>query len=208
MSFDMQNLFSSMSQYATQKIELYTSRGVALLPGTTVCVVISGTSQVYCELSSVVNMNGQPRASHSERDVLAAMQRNNDTVVQFLALYELSGQSIIPCSNCIQYMLQMNPMNANCQVVLPDRICSIMEYLQPTAPAMPNTPHVPANGPIVTSVPTPSVPVMSTSISVANQEASANSTAIREKIGKLKKDFNKPVELEEDTKKKKFFGLF
>lgn len=203
MSVDTQNLFSSMSQYASQKIESYTSRGIALLPGTTVCVIISGTSQVYCEVSSVVNVNGQPRASHSERDVLAAMQRNNDPVVQFLALYELSGRSIIPCNGCIQYMLQMNPMNTNCQVVLPDRICSVMEYLQP---AMPNAPHIPANGPVVTSVPTRSG--MSASISVANQEASANSTAIREKIGKLKKDFNKPVELEEDTKKKKFFGLF
>jgi cytidine deaminase len=205
MSVDMQNLFSSMSQYATQKIELYTSRGVALLPGTTVCVVISGTSQVYCEVSSVANINGKPCASHSERDVFAAMQRNNDPVVQFLALYELSGQSIIPCSGCIQYMLQMNPMNTNCQVVLPDRICSIMEYLQPIMPNAPQ-PHIPANGPVVTSVPTRSG--MSASISVANQEASANSTALREKIGKLKKDFNKPVELEEDTKKKKFFGLF
>ena len=210
MQFENSDLFAELSSYIYQKLKYYKSSDIALMPGSTICAAMSTNGKIYCEVSSVSQMNGTVSVSHSERDVLELMRRNNDPIPQYMLLMDTNGAPIIPCPGCIQFITSINPQ---VMIVLPNdtHLMSLHISAMPNPMPMNNQPMRPAQAPSAPKPnPTFAVPPKpaASTMSVKAQEDSASSALIRNKLSALKEEINQPVEPEEVDKKKRFFGLF
>lgn len=212
MQFENSDLFAELSPYIYQKLKQYKSSDIALMPGSTICAAMSTNGKIYCEVSSVSQMNGTVAVSHSERDVLELMRRNNDPIPQYILLMDTNGAPIIPCPGCIQFITSINPQ---VMIVLPNdtHLMSLHISAMPNPRPMNNQPMVSAQNTMSSAPkpnPTSAVPPKPAAsiMSVKAQEDSASSTLIRNKLSALKDEINQPVEPEEVEKKKRFFGLF
>ncbi len=109
--------------------------GAYISPEDTVCVICAASQKVYVGISRVETRNGQPMNIHAEIVAMQQMHAAGDTVAESLLMCNLmSRRPMLPCNGCIQYMIQHNPENAKCQVVLPDRNIPLSEIGKP----MPN----------------------------------------------------------------------
>ena len=212
------DLFAELSPHAYDKLAYFKNQGIALMPGTTVCVMVSATNRWYCEISNVTNINGSYTVSHAERDVLKTMENYGDAVVQYILLLNENGQPIIPCAGCIQYILNANPQNANAYMVLPNNDTRLLKSFLPNY-SMPNSippiddnaypvPNTPYTGMSPMNNMQQSVNKQSANISVKVQTDSSNGNILKDRLSELKGTVNTEVEAEEIDKKKRFFGLF
>ena len=105
----------------------------------TVCAVRARSGRIFTGIS---RMN-----IHAEVEAVQNMLAAGDTIIdEFVLISTQSRVQLLPCNNCISYILSIHPENANCAVLMPDRAIRITDVGMFTNPA-PNAPF-PQNGPV------------------------------------------------------------
>ena len=99
------------------------SRNGILDPGTTICVLVSATGRVY---------NGVSRPNvHAEVEAVRNMQAYGENAVTTLILVDANTRlAMLPCPNCMNYILTLNQVNYNAVVAMPDRPVPFGEIIQ------------------------------------------------------------------------------
>ncbi len=120
-------------------------------PEDTVCVIYAASTRMYVGVNHSEMQNGMTVNVHAEIDAVRKMLAGGDTAAQYLLLISvMTRQPMLPCNGCIGFILTQGQDNANCQVVLPDRMIPIMQIGQP-AGGMPYNGAAPAGGSMYTS---------------------------------------------------------
>lgn len=212
------NPYSVMSQAAFTKLNSFRNDGIALFPDSTVCVAISASNRLYCEVSGTMSVNGKIYATHSERDVYKIMCNSNDGTIARLLLMNSNGQPMLPCMDCLQYLVATNNANLGAILTLPDREIYFSEFFSTMAP---HTMVGQPNNEPTSQMPSAPIPTVSaTPLSVSNhdnhefinkQTQNANENILRQRLGNIMKgsrDISDDDLPEEAKSKKKRFGLF
>ena len=83
-------------------------------PEDTVCSVKSRSGRIFTGAS---HMN-----IHAEIEAIRNMQAAGEGIVDELVLISTQTRvQLLPCNNCVGYILSLHPENANCAVIMPDR---------------------------------------------------------------------------------------
>lgn len=115
--------FEAIYNVALDVLNKLTQERGFLNPGETVCVISSRSGRVYNGVSHVEMMNGVPTPIHAEVDAIRNMQNLGEYVVDTLVLIDAATRSpMLPCNNCISYILSLNPENQMGSVAMPDRL--------------------------------------------------------------------------------------
>ena len=103
----------------------------------TVCVVQARSGRVYTGISRM--------SQHAEIEAIRNMQAAGEVIIDGMILLSVGTRlPLLPCNNCIGYILSLHPDNAGCYVILQDRIIRLGETAMytagsaPTAGLMPN----------------------------------------------------------------------
>lgn len=100
---------------------MVSSRGY-IEPNTTVCVIMTKTGRVFNGVSH--------NEVHAEVEAVRNMQGFNETAVEALILVDAGSRlAILPCINCIRYIISLNPVNAGAMVNMPDRPVPFQEII-------------------------------------------------------------------------------
>lgn len=102
-------------------------------PEDTVCSVKSRSGRIFTGAS---HMN-----IHAEIEAIRNMQSAGEGIVDELVLISTQTRvQLLPCNNCVGYILSLHPENANCAVIMPDRAIRLADvgmFASPP-PGMPN----------------------------------------------------------------------
>jgi len=102
-------------------------------PEDTVCSVKSRSGRIFTGAS---HMN-----IHAEIEAIRNMQAAVEGIVDELVLISTQTRvQLLPCNNCVGYILSLHPENANCAVIMPDRAIRLADvgmFASPP-PGMPN----------------------------------------------------------------------
>jgi cytidine deaminase len=99
------------------------SRNGVIEPGTTICVLVTAAGRIY---------NGVSRPNvHAEIEAVRNMQAYGENAVTTLILVDANSRlALLPCVNCLNYILTLSPTNYNAVVAMPDRPVPFGEILQ------------------------------------------------------------------------------
>ena len=166
-----------------------------LRPGDTVCAIQSRSGRVYTGIS---RMN-----LHAEIDAIRNMQGAGEVIIDgILLLSAQNGLPMLPCNNCIGYILSLHPENAGCCAILQDRIVRLSETMifAPPQGGMPGDTGVFAGAPQFSQ---------NNEYRMANTE-NATSDILKSRVNSLIGDLEDDDEEDEDEKKprKGLFGFF
>jgi cytidine deaminase len=209
--------------------------GAYLTPNDTVCAIESASGRIYTGISRA-DMNTM---IHAEIDAVRNMLAAGENIVQGLLLIGTQSRApMLPCNNCLSYILSLAQENASCMIMMQDRMISIGEvgmYAAPTggmnAPqnfGAPNgqqfmTGHGFTGGGMVSplqAAPVPRSGATSVSVSVSRYDidemtaSNAKSKLLKDKVSNLMKvaedddDDDEFLESLEKDTKKKRFGFF
>jgi cytidine deaminase len=107
----------------------------------TVCALRARSGRVFTGIS---RQNGQ-MGIHAEVDAIQNMQAAGDFIVDEMVLISTQTRiQLLPCNNCISYILSLHPENANCAVLMPDRAIRLTDVGMFANPA--SNPPFPPNG--------------------------------------------------------------
>ena len=121
-----QNMFKVAQEIALQRMNTG-----QCTPNDTVCVISAASKQVYTGVNHAEMQNGMMINIHAEIDAVQQMRAGGDTIAEYILLIgAMSLQPILPCNNCMNFILAQAPENANCQVVLPDRMIPLPQIGQ------------------------------------------------------------------------------
>jgi deoxycytidylate deaminase len=99
------------------------SRNGIMEAGATVCVLASVTGRVY---NGVSHQN-----VHAEIEAVRNMQAYGENAITTIILVDANTRlALLPCINCLNYILTLNPVNYNAFVAMPDRPVPFSEVLQ------------------------------------------------------------------------------
>lgn len=114
--------FNQIYNTATEVINsIAATRGV-IEPNTTVCVIFSKTGRIYNGVSQ--------KEIHAEIDAVRNMQTMGENAIDSLILVDAaSKRAILPCMNCLSYILSLNPINSTAFISMPDRPVPFQEIL-------------------------------------------------------------------------------
>ena len=109
----------------------------------TVCAVKARSGRIFTGTSHI---NGTMNV-HAEVEAVQNMLAAGDSVIdEFVLISTQSRVQLLPCNNCISYILSIHPENVNCAVLMPDRAIRMADVGMFTNP-IPNAPY-PPNGPM------------------------------------------------------------
>lgn len=178
--------FEAIYAAAVEVVNQITAGGETPSPDKTVCVICSGSGRIYYGVS---------RADiHAEVDALRNMQGMGENKVDTMILIDsLNRTAMLPCNNCVGFILSQNPENAQGSIAMPDRLIPLSEVGMyaggGTAP--------PGGG---FSAPPP------------GKNIHAKGDLLKNRVGAIMQgvddDDDDEEEEEEKPRKKKFFGLF
>ena len=122
--------------------------GAFISPADTVCTIQTISGRIYTGISRT-DMN---QTIHAEIDAVQNMLAAGENTIEGLLLINTHSRTpMLPCNNCIGYIMSLAPANANCMIMMPDRMISISEVGMFAAP-MGNMPepnryggHAPGN---------------------------------------------------------------
>lgn len=202
--------------------------GAYVTPSDTVCSIQTASGRVYTGISRT-DMNNQ---IHAEVDAVSNMLAAGENVIVGLLLIGTQTRTpLLPCNNCLGYILSLAPENSGCMIMLQDRMIGINEVGRFAAPmgGMPenqnfggHTPvkpqfssaHAyaagPMNPPPTVSAPQPAEPEITTVQGAASATAeNATGDLLRNKVNSLLRVADDTDEfLESLPTKKKKFGFF
>lgn len=97
------------------------SRGF-IEPNSTVCVVYSKTGRVYNGVSQ--------NDIHAEVNAVRNMQSMGENAVDSIILVDVqSRRAMLPCFNCLNFIISINPINTTALIAMPDRPVPFQEIL-------------------------------------------------------------------------------
>ena len=100
-------------------------------PDDTVCVIFAASQRVFYGVNHLQMQNGMQVNVHAEIDAMQHMVQGGEVLAEYLLLINvMSMQAMLPCGNCAGFMINQAPLNANCQVVLPDRMIPLAQLVQ------------------------------------------------------------------------------
>ncbi|WP_296724086.1 hypothetical protein [Ruminococcus sp.] len=105
--------------------------GAFISPADTVCTIQSASGRLYTGISRT-DMNS---AVHAEIDAVQNMLAAGENIIEALLLLNTQSRTpMLPCNNCIGYIMSLAPANAGCMIMMPDRMISISEVGMFAAP--------------------------------------------------------------------------
>lgn len=120
--------FNQIYKMATDVIGYITSSGGYIEPNTTVCVILAKSGRTYNGVSH--------NEVHAEIEAVRNMQGFNENAVDALILVDANTRlALLPCANCIRYIISLNPMNSGALVNMPDRPVPFQEILSQNTPS-------------------------------------------------------------------------
>jgi cytidine deaminase len=189
--------FEEMYNSALDILNQLSACGEQFRQGSTVCVISTRSGRIFYGSSRVEPVNGIPTEIHAEIVAYREMQGMGEFAIDTMILIDaMNRTALLPCNNCIGYLLSATPDNKAASVAMPDRMILLSEL-------MPN----PMGG---AQAPKPAV-------SAAAMNA-AKGSLLKDKVNDImnimddEEDEDDDIleELEEmnKPKKKKLFGLF
>ncbi len=105
--------------------------GAFVSPADTVCSIESESGRIYTGISRA-DMN---TLIHAEVDAVRNMHAAGENVIRALLLIGTQNRTpMLPCNNCLRYILSLAPDNVNCMILMSDRMISINEVGMFAAP--------------------------------------------------------------------------
>jgi cytidine deaminase len=105
--------------------------GAFVSPADTVCSIESGSGRIYTGISRS-DMNA---LIHAEVDAVRNMQAAGEYVIRALLLIGTQSRTpMLPCNNCLGFILSLAPDNMNCMILMSDRMININEVGMFAAP--------------------------------------------------------------------------
>jgi cytidine deaminase len=103
----------------------------------TICAVRARSGRIFTGAS---HMN-----VHAEVEAVQNMLAAGDSIIdEFVLISTHTRVQLLPCNNCISYIMSIHPENVNAAVLMPDRAIRMADVGMFTAP-LPNAPY-PPNG--------------------------------------------------------------
>ncbi|HBB72529.1 MAG TPA: hypothetical protein DCZ71_07990 [Ruminococcus sp.] len=94
----------------------------------TVCVIYTRSGKICTGFSRTENTGGQPGVVHAEIEALRIVQTYNESAIEAIMLVHiLSRGLILPCNNCLGYIVSLNSSNAQSVIVVSDRLIRVSE---------------------------------------------------------------------------------
>ena len=120
MKGDVSMAYDVILNIAAEVAKKRAESGVSVNPDDTVCVIRTSTGNIYTGINRFQVHNGMVNAIHAEIDAINNMKLNNESIIESITVinsYTLSP--ILPCNNCINIIISINPENIKCQIVTP-----------------------------------------------------------------------------------------
>ncbi|EWM54780.1 cytidine deaminase [Ruminococcus flavefaciens] len=152
-------IFNAAQTLAIKMLE----SGAYVSPADTVCALEAASGRIYTGISRT-DMN---IAVHAEVDAVRNMLASGESTIRGLLLISTQSRTpLLPCNQCLGYILSLSPENGGCMIMMPDRMINIYDVCMFAAPmgnpapapfmgnAMPRNTHA---APVVPNVPIPPV---------------------------------------------------
>lgn len=105
--------------------------GAFISPNDTVCTIQSASGRIYTGISRT-DMNS---TIHAEVDAVQNLLAAGENIIIGLLLINTQSRApMLPCNNCIGYILSLAPENSGCMIIMQDRMISIAEVGMFAAP--------------------------------------------------------------------------
>lgn len=109
------------AQYAAARI---LESGAFISPNDTVCAIESSSGGIYTGISRS-QMNSY---IHAEVDAVQNMLSAGEGIIQAVLLIGIQSRfPLLPCNECVRYILSVAAENASCMILLHDRMININE---------------------------------------------------------------------------------
>lgn len=190
--------FEAIYAAAVNVADKIAAGGEVLSPDKTICVICSGSGRIFFGVSHLETTGGSPIEIHAEVDAMRNMQGMGENTVDTLILIDSYNRTaMLPCNNCVGFIISQNPENSAGSIAMPDRLIPLSEVGMFTGGGM-----APPGGfaPPPAAVPTKNI--------------SAKGSLLKDRVGAIMQgvddgdDDEDIVEEVDKPKKKKFFGLF
>lgn len=121
--------FESIYATAMETINSMIYNGYQFASDATVCVIISATGRVYSGVSSVyIDAVGIPMSVHAEINAVNNMTAFGEYLIDsFILIEAVSRLALLPCSECLNYIVSVNQNNMNAFVAMPGRMIKVSE---------------------------------------------------------------------------------
>lgn len=153
--------YEFMYNIAMDLINARLESGEYITPEDTVCAVFTRSGKIYTGISRTENFGGQMVSVHAEIDAIRNMQAYNENAIEAIILALVAARTIIlPCNNCISYILSLDSQNSQSWVVVTDRLIRLDEisrFITPQPDMNINVPPPPASH---TNIPPVSDPII------------------------------------------------
>ena len=196
--------------------------GAFISPSDTVCALQTASGRIYTGISRTEINNQIHAAIDAVHNMLAGVEK---IISGLLLISTQTGAPMLPCNNCLGYILSLAQENTGCMILLQDRMIGINEVgrfaapmggiIEPNfgghTPAAPQftSPHAAA----AVSIPNPT-PTTEPDVATVTENAAANTEnstgdLLKTKVNTLLKAVDDTDEfLESLPTKKKKFGFF
>jgi len=109
--------------------------GAFIPPDSTVCTIQSASGRIFTGISRNEMKGHVSVPVHAEVDAINNMLASGESAVSTLLLIGTqSRMPMLPCNNCIGYLLSLDPMNGECLIIMPDRMIKLAEAAMYSAP--------------------------------------------------------------------------
>lgn len=188
--------FEAIYSAAVDVADKLAAQGEIMSPDKTICVICSASGRIFYGRSRIDQSSGSPVEIHAELDAVQYLQGMGESQIDTLILINsYTRLALLPCNNCIGFLVGMNPANAAAMIAMPDRLIPFSEIGMYSGGGM-----VPGGG--LAPPPTKSI--------------SAKGSLLKDRVGAIMNgidDDDDDEEVEElleaaKPKKKRFFGLF
>ncbi|MBQ6041085.1 MAG: hypothetical protein K5705_15095 [Oscillospiraceae bacterium] len=114
--------FNQIYKMAIDLINYTVSSRGFIEPNTTVCIILAKSGRVFNGVSH--------NEVHAEVEAVRNMQSFNENAVESLILVDANTRvALLPCINCIRYIISLNPVNTGAMVNMPDRPVPFQEVM-------------------------------------------------------------------------------
>lgn len=190
--------FEAIYAAAVDVADKIAAGGEVLSPDKTICVICSGSGRIYFGVSHLETVNGAPVDIHAEVDAMRNMQGMGENKVDTLILIDSYNRTaMLPCNNCVGFIISQNPENGMGSIAMPDRLIPLSEVGMFARGGM--APPGGGFAPPPAAAPTKNI--------------SAKGNLLKDRVGAIMQgvedeDDDEESEETDKPKKKKFFGLF
>lgn len=114
--------FNQIYNMAAEVVNSITASRGFIEPNTTVCVIYGRSGRAYNGISH--------NEVHAEIEAVRNMQSFGENAVDSIILIDAATmRAMLPCFNCLSFIISQNPINATAVIAMPDRPVPFQEIL-------------------------------------------------------------------------------